>query len=87
MNTLSISLPDRLDAYVAEKVASGSYSSASEVVREGLRLLQQYENARLGAPGAAVQVGFDSLDRGERLSMKAVRSKIFGRRKTVARRK
>jgi len=47
MKTLSISLPDPLDAYVAEKVSSGGYSSASEVVREGLRLLQQYEHEKV----------------------------------------
>jgi len=80
MKTLSISLPDPLDAYVAEKVSSGGYSSASEVVREGLRLLQQYEHERLRALRAAVKVGIESLDRGEGLSLEKAHKKVSERR-------
>src|SRR3972149_3467532 len=39
MATRNINLPDALDRFVAEKVSSGSYQNASEVVRAGLRLL------------------------------------------------
>ena len=35
--TLNISLTPELEAYVQRKLASGLYSSASEVVREALR--------------------------------------------------
>jgi antitoxin ParD1/3/4 len=34
---MHISLTDRLDAYVRDKVASGLYNNASEVIREALR--------------------------------------------------
>ena len=40
---LNVSLTAELAAFVAERVASGRYGSASEVVRTGLRLLEQQE--------------------------------------------
>jgi antitoxin ParD1/3/4 len=38
---MNISLTSELEQMVQEKVASGMYSSASEVIREGLRLLKE----------------------------------------------
>lgn len=38
-STMNVSLPDELARFVRERVDSGLYSSASEVVREALRLL------------------------------------------------
>ena len=43
---LSISLPSEMAKWVREKVGSGSYSSNSEIVREGLRLLQDHDELR-----------------------------------------
>ncbi|MGH7131181.1 MAG: type II toxin-antitoxin system ParD family antitoxin [Phycisphaerales bacterium] len=39
--TMNVSLPPALGDFVAEKVASGRFGSASEVVRAALRLLEQ----------------------------------------------
>lgn len=47
MGTKNISLPTELEAYIDAKVESGEYSHASEVVRDGLRLLMQEEARRL----------------------------------------
>ncbi len=44
-STLNVSLTPALEKYVAKKVASGSYQSASEVIREGLRALQKHDAA------------------------------------------
>ncbi|RZF31205.1 type II toxin-antitoxin system ParD family antitoxin [Paraburkholderia sp. UYCP14C] len=44
-HSLSISLTEHLASFIKMEVASGRYSTASEVVRAGLRLLQE------GAPG------------------------------------
>jgi antitoxin ParD1/3/4 len=43
--TLNVSLTATLRTYVARKVKSGRYESASEVVRDGLRALQERERA------------------------------------------
>lgn len=45
--SLNVSLTPELEAYIASKVESGNYVSASEVVREGLRLLQAADDAKL----------------------------------------
>ncbi len=41
--TLSVSLTNQLKTYVREKVDSGQYESASEVIRQGLRTMQEQE--------------------------------------------
>ena len=46
--TLSVSLTNRLKSYVQDKVRSGQFESASEVIRQGLRTMQeQAERERL----------------------------------------
>ena len=52
----SISLGDHFTAFIDERVAEGRYGSASEVVRAGLRLLEEHE-ARLASLRAAVAEG------------------------------
>ncbi len=46
-NGRNVALTDEQNAFVDRLVKSGRYASASEVVRDGLRLLQQDEEARL----------------------------------------
>jgi antitoxin ParD1/3/4 len=55
----SISLGDHFAAFIEAKVAEGRYSSASDVVRAGLRLLEEDE-ARLEALRAALDAGEES---------------------------
>jgi len=65
---MNVSLTPELERWVSTKVEDGRYRSASEVVREGLRLLQEREEeraARLEALRRDIQVGTDQLDRGE----------------------
>lgn len=52
----SISLDDHFAAFLAEQVDTGRYRSASEVVRAGLRLLEERE-IQLGALRAALATG------------------------------
>lgn len=41
----TFSLPEDQSAYIDAKVAAGGYASSSEVVREGLRVMQQRDAA------------------------------------------
>ena len=44
--TMNVNLSPHLEAMVKAKVASGLYTSASEVVREALRLMEQQDQLR-----------------------------------------
>lgn len=46
MATMNVSLTDELERFVDGKVESGLYNNASEVVREGLRLLKEHDEFR-----------------------------------------
>ena len=59
---MNVSLTPELEKVVAERVASGRYASASEVIREALRLLE--ERDRLGQLRGEVRLGLDQLDQG-----------------------
>jgi antitoxin ParD1/3/4 len=52
---MNVSLTVELASFVAEKVASGRYGSASEVVRTSLRLLEEREPRFPPAPSTASQ--------------------------------
>ena len=54
---MNVSLTTELEKIVAEKVVSGHYASASEVVREALRLL--YERDQLSQLRQDVQQGIE----------------------------
>ena len=43
---MNISLTPELEQMVDDKVKSGRYASASEVIREGLRLLEEQEQLK-----------------------------------------
>jgi len=45
--TRNVSLPPEQDAFVESLVSAGRYRTASEVVRDGLRLLAEAEHRRL----------------------------------------
>lgn len=44
---MNVSLPEAQEQFVRSQVSSGRYRSASEVVRDGLRLLEESEHKRL----------------------------------------
>ncbi|WP_250123792.1 type II toxin-antitoxin system ParD family antitoxin [Chroococcidiopsis sp. CCMEE 29] len=65
---MDISLTPELEQLIQDKVKSGRYLSASEVIREGLRLLD--ERDRLDEPRLAelkekIREGIEELERGE----------------------
>ena len=79
---MNVSLTPELEQYVQEKVSSGLYYSASEVIREGLRLLrerEQLQQTRLQELRQDIQAGLDSGE-ATPLNMQAVKAKARQRR-------
>ena len=67
MPTRNIVLTTHQEAVIEALVGSGRYQNASEVLREGLRLVEQREAlevAKLKALRQASAIGFDDLDEG-----------------------
>jgi antitoxin ParD1/3/4 len=65
---MNVSLTPKLEKLVTRKVESGLYQSASEVIREGLRLLDGQDPLRevhLNEVRRKIETGLDQLDRGE----------------------
>jgi antitoxin ParD1/3/4 len=70
MSTMNISLTPQLEQLVQDRVKSGRYTSASEVVREALRLLESHDRAleaRLTQLRGEVDAGLAQLDEGKGL--------------------
>lgn len=66
--TISVSLPPELEKQVRQRVESGRYGSASEVIREALRLFETYEQvktARLDALRKDISQGFNEVKNGQ----------------------
>ena len=61
---MNVSLTPELEKYVRSKVATGLYNNASEVIREGLRLLKEHDQ-RLESLRRDVRAGFEAVERGE----------------------
>lgn len=55
----SVSLGDYFEDFVENRIAEGRYKNASEVIRAGLRLLEEEEN-KIVALKTAIQEGIDS---------------------------
>jgi antitoxin ParD1/3/4 len=68
MATMNISLTPQLEKLVQDRVNSGRYTSASEVMREALRLLEAHDqerDARLAQLRTDVDGGLKQLDAGK----------------------
>jgi antitoxin ParD1/3/4 len=63
MVTRSIVLTDREEAFVSELVRSGRYRNASEVLHEGLRLMERRESLEAAKLDALLDSAVD-MDRG-----------------------
>ncbi len=94
---MNVSLTPTLEELVQQKVATGLYNSASEVIREALRLLEERDEMRkmkLGMLRKEISVGLDQFERGEvseyddqSLNTLATDVKAKGRKRLVARNK
>jgi antitoxin ParD1/3/4 len=75
---ISADLGQVLEKYVETLVEKGRYNSKSEVIREGIRLVQERE-ARLAALDAAIELGLDDIRNGRTTPAEEVFAELRGR--------
>jgi antitoxin ParD1/3/4 len=76
---MNVSLTPELEEFVSTKVGSGRYNSASEVVREALRLLEEHDRARasqLAEFNQELGRRLASLNRGEKVDPAESRARL-----------
>lgn len=69
--TTNVSLTAHWRRFVQQRIKSGRYSSVSEVVRDGLRLIEERErdrDAELAGIKQAIELGWQQSQRGEMVS-------------------
>jgi antitoxin ParD1/3/4 len=84
--TTSYSIGKHFEGLIESLIESGRYSTASEVMREGLRLIEEREQrrqAKLEALRAEIQKGFDSGP-AEEIGDMFARIKAQGRKRLAA---
>ena len=82
---MNVSLTPELEHWVDERVRSGRYASASEVIREALRLLEVEEAAqqrRLESVRRKIDRGLDQLKEGQGITPEDARARIRAARRT-----
>ena len=89
---MNISLTPELEQIIANKVKSGMYHSASEVVREAIRLLLLFEEndlkqIKLNSLRQQIKVGIDQANLGEVYSENEVMKRISLRQAKAAKKK
>jgi len=81
---MNISLTPELEQLVDEKVKTGRYASASEVIREGLRLLEEQDQLklkRLAEVRQKIDRGIEQLDKGLGVPASEARARLRRRTK------
>src|SRR4051794_22062317 len=76
MPTRSIQLTEHYDQIVQDQIAAGRYKDASEVLRAGLRLLEQKareDEEKLAVLRGLAAEGFEALDRGQGMTLEGER--------------
>jgi putative addiction module CopG family antidote len=77
MTALKVTLPEPLDRFVADQVASGAYADPEDVIRASLRRFKtqsEAETERRARFFEAVQIGLDEAERGEVIPVTDVRA-------------
>ena len=82
---MNVSLTPNLEKFICEKVKSGMYHSASEVIRDGLRLLIEKETLqahRLKSLNKDIEIGLEHFSQENTISAKEAFEKISKRKVT-----
>ena len=83
---MNVSLTPELEKFVDAKVESGLYNNASEVVREGLRLLKEHDEIRVKWR-EQIERGWLQAQRGEVVDGPTAMAELRERVKTKARKR
>jgi antitoxin ParD1/3/4 len=70
---MNVSLPEAMEEFVRQKVAVGDYETASEVVREGLRLLKQRDEVWKADVQSKIKQGMNSIRAGRGIPAEQVK--------------
>ena len=81
---MNINLTPQLEEMVRQKVTSGMYTSASEVVREALRLMDEKDHLRVARLGQLRHEIQESLDSGPAVECNPDEVKSAGRARRAA---
>jgi antitoxin ParD1/3/4 len=73
---MNVSLTDPMEQFVRQKVAVGEYETASEVVREGLRLLRHRDEVWKSEVRGKIKAGMDSIRAGRTISAERVQTEM-----------
>ena len=80
---ISADLGQRLESFVSNLVETGRYNSKSEVLREGVRLVEERE-ARLAALDAATAVGLADIEAGRTKPLEEVAGRLEAKYRAMA---
>jgi antitoxin ParD1/3/4 len=84
---MNVSLTPELEKFVLDKVNSGMYTSASEVIRESLRLLHTHDDLqaqRISQLNQAIEIGLEQLNAGNKISAKDSYKRLKKKIDTIA---
>jgi antitoxin ParD1/3/4 len=73
---MNVSLTEPMETFVRQKVAVGEYETASEVVREALRLLRQRDEVWRAEVRGKITQGMDSIREGKAIPAEEVKAEM-----------
>ena len=89
MVSMNVSLTPQLEQFIDKKVREGKYQTASEVIRDGLRLLAERDQRRtleLQRLRREIAVGLDQVENGKVGALSIKKVKAAGRKRRAVRR-
>ncbi|HZG09559.1 MAG TPA: type II toxin-antitoxin system ParD family antitoxin [Allosphingosinicella sp.] len=80
---INADLGQQLETVVSDLVSSGRFSSTNDVLREGVRLVEERE-ARLAALDAAIAVGLADIEAGRTKPLEEVAARLEAKYRAMA---
>jgi antitoxin ParD1/3/4 len=82
----SVNLGDQLETFITDAVKNGRYGSRSEVLREGVRLVQERE-AKWARFDAEIQKGIDDIEAGKTVPLDEAFDRLDAQIEEIVRKK